>query len=271
VPAIVQKGSGELKLNLSPMIDVVFLILIYFIVSMQMEPSLDNIIKLAPVLRASRQEDALLQIYILPAKVDKYGNLDPDSTGLIAFSDKAKTPDTCALGHRILDERGDYIPNALVDGSGNPIPDLQKAKAAAFKENAPPPVFMCARYAEHPDQELGKPFPPSAEVGPYLKLAEVPWVLAEKKKEVFEIMLANRNARRARNGEPALTEAQEKELEESIPLMIKADRNTFYGRILQVVNMSKMEPAEIKNFAFVTLPEASAEVQAKLAEQSENE
>lgn len=245
------KSKDSVSLNLSPMIDVVFLILIYFIVSMQMEPSLDNIIKLPPVLRASKQEDALLQIYVLPAKIRADGSVVDDSTGLIAFSDKAKTPDTCSNGHRILDkETQNYIPNSLTDVNGVPIADLQKAKARAFKENAPPPIFLCATCG--------------AEVGPYVKLQDVPAVIKEKKAEVFDLMLANRNARRRNEGKDPLSPEEEKQLEDGIALMIKADEKTFYGRILQVVNFAKSEEAGIKNFAFVTDPKSSADVQEKM-------
>jgi biopolymer transport protein ExbD len=260
-----EKDTSELRLNLSPMIDVTFLILIYFIVSMQMEPSLDNIIKLPPVLRASRQEDALLQIYILPAKVKKDGSVVRDSTGLIAFSDKAKTPQECELGHPIMDENGNYIPGALVDAQGRPVQDLQKAKARAFKEDAPPPIFKCAQpHGEVPDRMREA----SREIGPYVKLHQVPALLRDKKEEVLTIMARNRAMRRKVEPTEANLVKIEKELEDSIALMIKADQNTFYGRILQVVNIAKTDTlSSIKNFAFVTLPEASQEVQKKLAEQ----
>ncbi|MBD3242142.1 MAG: hypothetical protein GF331_16240 [Chitinivibrionales bacterium] len=250
--------SEELKLNLSPMIDCVFLILIYFIVSMQMEPSLDNIIKLPPVLRASKQEDALLQIYILPAKVRKDGSVIPDSTGLIAFSDKAKTPDQCPTCNQPIKDQNDvYIPNALQWPDGRPIPDLQKAMAAAFSDSTPPPVFHCA----YPNC--------GGEVGPYVKLHEVPMLLREKKKEVLDLMARSRNAERAKDGRPELSEEEREALKDSIALMIKADEHTFYGRILQVVNMAKDTTADIKNFAFVTDPKASAEAQAILENQQE--
>jgi biopolymer transport protein ExbD len=252
------KKSQQVRIDLSPMIDVVFLILIYFVVSMQMEPSLDNIIKLPPAKKAVKQEDPLLQIYVLPARVDVYGNIVPDSTGLIAFSDKAKTPDACLLGHELLDKDGNYIPNSLLDENGAAIADLQKAKAAVFKENAPPPVFICARHAEHPDQVTGR-FAPSAEVGPYLRLQDVPGVLKQKKKQVFELMLSNQNSRRANEGKGPLSSEEMKKLEDGITLMIKADANTFYGRILQVVNMAKDTTAGIKNFAFITDPGSAAE------------
>jgi hypothetical protein len=51
--------------------------------------------------------------------------------------------------------------------------------------------------------------------------------------------------------------------------MIKADRNAFYGRILQVVNYSKVGTEEepgIKNFAFVTDPKTSQEARQILEE-----
>jgi biopolymer transport protein ExbD len=249
--AFAERAKRDAKLNLSPMIDVVFLILIYFIVSMQMEPTLDNIIKLPPVLRASKQEDALLQIYILPAKVRKDGRVVPDSTGLIAFSDKAKTPDICPhCGQPLKDANGLFVPHSLLTVSGEPIPDLQKAMAAAFSEDAPPPVFLCASCG--------------GEVGPYVKLHEVPLLLREKKKEVLELMVRNRNVTREKMGADPLDSLGKKALEDSIALMIKADEHTFYGRILQVVNMAKDTTAGIKNFAFVTLPEASAEAQQVL-------
>jgi biopolymer transport protein ExbD len=248
-------GGDELKLNLSPMIDCVFLILIYFIVSMQMEPSLDNIIKLPPVLRASKQEDALLQIYILPAKVRKDGSVIADSIGLIAFSDKAKTPDNCPTCNQPLKDRNEvYIPGALTTTDGVPIPDLQKAMAAAFSEEAPPPVFLCSNCG--------------GEVGPYVKLHEMPALLREKKKEVLDLMARSRNVKRAKQGLPPLNDDEKEALEDSIALMIKADGNTFYGRILQVVNMAKDTTADIKNFAFVTDPKTSAEAKAILEKRS---
>ncbi len=253
-----KEKSEELRLNLSPMIDCVFLILIYFIVSMQMEPSLDNIIKLPPVLRASKQEDALLQIYILPAKVRKDGSVVADSTGLIAFSDKAKTPDRCpnpACKQPLKDQNKVYIPGALTMTDGTPIQDLQKAMAAAFSEEAPPPVFLCSKCG--------------AEVGPYVKLHQVPVELREKKKEVLELMVRNRNVQREKNNQNPLSEEEREALEDSVALMIKADEHTFYGRILQVVNMAKDTTADIKNFAFVTDPKASAEAQAILEKQKE--
>jgi biopolymer transport protein ExbD len=249
-----RKEGEELRLNLSPMIDCTFLILIYFIVSMQMEPSLDNIIKLPPVLKATKQEDALLQIYVLPAKIDEHGYVVQDSTGLIAFSDKAKTPRYCPTCQAtLLGEDGGYIAGALTTVDRVTIDDLQKAMAAAFSDEAPPPVFVCANCGN--------------EVGPYVKLRDVPKVLREKKKEVIDLMARSRNVQRAKQGLAPLTDDQKEALEDTVALMIKADNHTFYGRILQVVNMAKDTTAGIKNFAFVTDPTTSAEAKAVLEEQ----
>jgi len=244
------KKSEEVALNLSPMIDVVFLILIYFIVSMQMEPSLDNIIKLPPVRKASEQEDAFLQIYVLPAKVEAGGNIDPDSTGLVAFSDKAKTPEACpTCNARIKNEQGIYIPGSLLDMSGEPVMDLQKIMADVFGSGGRPPAFICAACG--------------GEVGPYLKMREIPKVLNTKKKEVLQMVVRRKNFEREEAGMGPMSPAEEKELEKEIPLMIKADEQAFYGRILQVVNMARDTASDVKNFAFITDPATSEEVLSK--------
>ena len=56
-----------------------------------------------------------------------------------------------------------------------------------------------------------------------------------------------------------MNEEEKEALEDSIALMIKGDVHTYYGRILQVVNMAKDTTAGIKNFAFVTDPTTSQE------------
>ncbi len=244
-----ESKKEELKLNLSPMIDVVFLILIYFIVSMQMEPSLDNIIKLPPIFNAVEQDTALLQIYVLPAKVQQGGAIVADSTGLVAFSDKSKTPSHCdQCNTPLLDDRGMYIPNRLIDPEGNPLVDLQEKMAEAYGAKTRPPAFSCATCGN--------------EVSPYLRLDEIPMALREKKKEVVEKLVANENIRRKETGNPVMSSQEIDELEKRIKLMIKADEKAFYGRILQVVNMAKDTTADIREFAFVTNPESSKEVKA---------
>ena len=90
-----QRKNIELKLNLSPMIDVVFLILIYFIVSLEMEPSLDDRLQLPDARYSAKQDSTELQIYVLRPSLNPDGTINPDSTGLIAFADRAGNPDSC--------------------------------------------------------------------------------------------------------------------------------------------------------------------------------
>jgi biopolymer transport protein ExbD len=245
-----KRKSGGVSLNLSPMIDVTFLLIIYFIVTLQMEPSLDNIIKLPPVFHATKQEDALLQIYVLPANILPGGNINKDSTGLVAFSDKARTPDSCPVCRQPFKDANQlYIPNSLVDGDGKPIVDLKATMANYLGETQKPPAFKCAKC--------------NAEISPYLKLDEIPRVLKSKKEEVLKLMVRRKNFEREKKGEAPMTEQEIDAIKDEIPLMIKADDKAFYGRILQVVNMAKDTTSKIKNVAFITRSDAAEEVQSK--------
>ncbi len=238
------------------MIDVVFLILIYFIVSMEMEPSLDDIIHLPPVFHAVEQDTSLLQIYVLPAKVGSGGRIVPDSTGLIAFSDKATTPAFCPqCSLRIKDQRGYYIEGSLLDKHGKPVVKLQERMAEAYSKGTRPPAFFCSRCGE--------------EISPYVNLDKVPRLLRARKKEVVKELVASENAKRANEGKPKLTEVEIERLRKNIKLMIKADNKAFYGRILQVVNMAKDTMCDIQRFAFVTKPEASKEAKSSINEESQ--
>ena len=60
-----------------------------------------------------------------------------------------------------------------------------------------------------------------------------------------------------------MSKEDEKRIADDLPLMIKADENAFYGRILEVVNMAKDTSCDIKKFTFVTLAEASLEAKKK--------
>lgn len=63
-----RKGGGlELKIDMSPMIDCVFQLLIFFIVTLKMDPSLDDIMKLPNAFKSARQEELNMEIYVLPA------------------------------------------------------------------------------------------------------------------------------------------------------------------------------------------------------------
>jgi len=218
-----------------------------------MESSLDNIIKLPPILNAAKQEDALLQIYVLPAKIKEGGSIHRDSTGLIAFSDKAKAPSNCPQCNApFKTDNGLYIPNSLVGPDTIPLPDLKSAMAQAYKDGGRPPALACAKCGH--------------EISPYLKLREIPEILKKKKEDVLQLMVRQKNFEREKKGEGPMTEEEVEAFEKTIPLMIKADNKAFYGRILQVVNMAKDTLCDIQNFAFITLPEASKEAQAELAE-----
>jgi len=67
-PGFVKKDINQkYSINMSPMIDVVFQILIFFIVTLEMDPSLDDIMRLPDAFKASRQEELNMEIYLLPA------------------------------------------------------------------------------------------------------------------------------------------------------------------------------------------------------------
>lgn len=253
-----RKKFKDFNLNLVPMIDVTSFILLALAIltmSMKKEASLDNILKLPPVVHASKQDKTLLQIYVLPATILPGGNVNPDSTGLIAFMGKAQIPARCPNCKLPLrDAKGGYIPGSLTDMRGKPMQTIQSNVGVSSPEEAKlkterPPSYLCSRC--------------KFEISPYLKLDEIPKALSEKKREVLDQMVATENFSRTRKQQPHLTPAEIKKLEEAIPLMVKADNNAFYGRILQVVDMAQDKLCDIKKFTFVTLPEASAQAQKK--------
>ncbi|MDD5672661.1 MAG: biopolymer transporter ExbD [Chitinivibrionales bacterium] len=256
--ALLKKKSKPMdNLNLVPMIDITSFILLALAIlamSMKKEASLDNIVKLPPILHANKQDKTLLQIYILPAKILAGGYIDPDSTGLVAFTGKGKPPLTCpncALSFR--DKQGVYIPGALLDLSKKPVQSLQqeKEKEVASGGMMMPPAYLCSRCGY--------------EISPYLKLDDIPKVIGAKKKEVLAEMVRTENFSREKAGKPLLTKQETDAIEKEIPLMIKADEKAFYGRILQVVNMAKDTASDIRKFAFISLPEAAEEVVERAA------
>lgn len=257
-----KKSKVMLDLNVVPMIDITSFILLSLAIlnmSMKKEASLDNILKLPPVLHAAKQNSTQLQIYVLPAVILPGGYVHPDSTGLVAFMGKSQVPiecPNCKLSFRT--EKNEYIPNSLLDQGGKPVATMQTVekddKNAQAEEEKKlkqerPPAYKCSRCG--------------AEVSPYLKLDEIPGALKKKKKEVVDQTVNTENYSRQQKGMPPLSEADIKKIEDDIPLMIKADDLSFYGRILQVVNMAMDTSCNIKKFAFVTLPEASLEAQKK--------
>jgi biopolymer transport protein ExbD len=256
-----KKLPSEINLNLIPMIDITSFILIalaILVMSMKKEASLDNILKLPPVLHSAKQDTTQLQIYILPAKIRRGGAIDPDSTGLVAFSGKGKAPNACPnckLAFR--DEKLNYIPNTLLDEGLTPLVSMSKEGSAeeiqASMSTERPPAYYCSRC--------------KYEISPYLKLDEIPLVLKKKKMEICSLLVGAENGARLRMGGTPLKPEEVKLVEDNIPLMIKADDYAFFGRILQVINMVKDTSVNIKKFAFVTL--ASASLAAKKSEDKE--
>ncbi|MBL8027457.1 MAG: biopolymer transporter ExbD [Fibrobacteres bacterium] len=253
------KKKMMLDLNVVPMIDITSFILLSLAIlnmSMKKEASLDNILKLPPVLHASKQNNTQLQIYVLPAAILKGGYVHPDSTGLVAFMDKSQVPIECPFCKApFRNEKREYIAGSLLDASGKPLAQLgamedKKDEAAnAKKATEKPPAHTCAKC--------------KGEISPYLKLDDIPKALKEKKKTLVDEWKNAENLSRAAKQVAPLNEKEIKEYEDGLPLMIKADDLAFYGRILQVVNMAMDTSCAIKKFAFVTLPEASLEAKKK--------
>jgi biopolymer transport protein ExbD len=257
-----KKPEPMTNLNLVPMIDVTSFILLSLAIltmSMKKEASLDNILQLPPILHSTKQDTTQLQIYVLPANILRGGYIDPDSTGLVAFSGKGGVPkecDSCHLAFR--NASGEYLTGTLLDQAGKPIATLKneqtsKADQAVMDSllaRERPPAYLCSRCRK--------------EISPYLKLDEIPLLLAKKKKEVVDLLVNTENASRARSKSDPMSKDEIKRVEDNIPLMIKADDRAFYGRILQVVNKVKADTAcNIKKFSFVTLASASLEAQPK--------
>lgn len=60
-------SAMKMRIEMSPMIDCVFQLLIFFIVTLQMDPSLDDIMRLPGAYKSARQEELNMEIYLLPA------------------------------------------------------------------------------------------------------------------------------------------------------------------------------------------------------------
>jgi biopolymer transport protein ExbD len=252
------KKKLMIDLNLVPMIDITSFILLALAIlamSMKKEASLDNILTLPPILHSAKQDTTDLQIYILPAKVLEGGVICPDSTGLVAFTGKGKPPSKCPnCAFVFRNEKAEYLPGTLLDMAKKPVQTMAKAVEDEGSEESKlskeiPPAYYCSNCG--------------FEISPYLKLDEIPKALKAKKKEVVDLIVQIENAARANVQKPPLDEKQIKEIDESIPLMIKADDKAFYGRILEVVNMAKDTSCAIKKFAFVTEASASLDAQKK--------
>jgi len=263
-----KKLSAEINLNLVPMIDVTSFILLslgILVMSMKKEASLDNVLTLPAVAHAAKQDTAQLQIYVLQAALLPGGYINPDSTGLVAFMGKASVPAECQkCGMRFRDQNGQYIPNSLLDISGKkPVLSVQsmgkQTEAEAQKlSKEKPPAYLCSQCR--------------TEISPYLRLDEIPPLLkAEKEKVVKEFMAAEHANYIKLHGTDmpeSLAKVREDSLKHQIPLMIKADNEAFYGRILQVINMTRDTTCDIRKFAFIT--NAAAAEQAQKAERDKS-
>jgi biopolymer transport protein ExbD len=254
---------SEVNLNLVPMIDVTSFILLalgILVMSMKKEASLDNILKLPMVANAMKLDTTQLQIYILPSSLTRGGYVNPDSTGLVAFVGKAAVPEWCPhCGTAALRDRktGEYIPGSLVDDKGQPIMSIGGAAQQTEEEQAKlaserPPAYWCASC--------------HGEISPYSKLEDLPELLGRAKKGVIQQFLDAERAQYVKEHgvdmSPELVKSREDSIKHNIPLMIKADDETFYGRVLQVVNVARGDTlCDIRKFAFVTSAEAAEKAQ----------
>ncbi|MFH1761303.1 MAG: biopolymer transporter ExbD [bacterium] len=263
-----KRRKVEIKLNLSPMIDVVFLILIYFIVSIEMEPSLDDRLHLADARYSAKQDSTELQIYILKASFLPNGSINPDSTGLIAFADRAGNPDTCIYCKTPFQTEVEGI---MVPDPSKFItkPYIVNTKARIIRGGVPETVDSVtmdilvdsANIVEdiklRPQQIEGtNKF--CAKCGKnvlFVDLDSIPIVLKKKQEEILDLWVAKENLIRQAGGKAEIGEQEKEDMKASIALMIKADDRTFYIRILQVVNMAKR--VGIQKFALVTSSESS--------------
>lgn len=258
-----RKLAREININLVPMIDVTSFILLslgILVMSMKKEASLDNVLILPEVAHASKQDTAQLQIYILPASLLPGGYINPDSTGPVAFMGKASVPLECPkCGLRLRDQNMQYIPNTLLDITGkkliSSIQSMGKQSEAEVERLSKerPQAYLCSQC--------------KTEISPYLRLDEIPPLLkAEKEKVVKEFMASEKASYFKMHGQdmpPEMEKAHEDSLKHRIPLMIKADNEAFYGRILQVINMTRDTTCDIRKFAFISSSMAAEKAQKK--------
>ena len=172
------------------MIDITSFILLalgILVMSMKKEASLDNVLTLPEVARASKQDTAQLQIYILQAALLPGGYINADSTGLVAFMGKASIPAKCTRCNApFRDENGQYIPNSLFDITGKKAiaqigsSNKQTEEDVAQISKEKPPAYKCAQC--------------KLEISPYLKLDEIPPLLKAEKERVVKEFLLTENA-----------------------------------------------------------------------------
>ena len=89
----------------------------------------------------------------------------------------------------------------------------------------------------------------------FVSLDMIPMALKKKREEIFAKLIVRENITREQKGRPPLSEEEKDNLKNNMPLMIKADSKTIYGRIIQVVE--KAREVDITKFALVTSAESS--------------
>jgi biopolymer transport protein ExbD len=260
---------SDAKLSLSPMIDVTFLLLIYFIVSIQMEPSLDDRLALPDARYSVKQEESTLQIYVLKAHLNQDGSINPDSTGLIAFADRAGAPDSCMYcGQSFKMKVGNadvpdtttwrtesYVINAkgrIVPGGVPEIVDTNTQELIVGSEEKED-VVIKDKVLEGRNKYCNR----CGNNMLFVTLDMVPKALDQARDKLLEKIIAVKNAERMQKQPPLppLSKEEIDRMKEDMPLMIKADSKTFYGRIIQVVERAR--EAGVTKFALVTSSESA--------------
>ncbi len=186
----------KLRIDMSPMIDVVFQLLIFFIVTLKMDPSLDDIMRLPDAYKSARQEELNMEIYLLPA-------------GVIATKEGVYTAEGW------LDENGMLSSKEGVDFSGQ----------IAFSSKG-----------DYSDM--------------FVHLDDVPYMIDKEREKKSKDLIKHMNNQRKNAGKLPLNNAQIDSVKAGMSLLIKAHKDVFYGRVLQVVEKAK--EAGVFTFAFVT-------------------
>lgn len=200
------REESKFRIDMSPMIDCVFQLLIFFIVTLQMDPSLDDVLQLPDAFKSKRQEELNMEIYILPAGI-----------GVERTGEKY------------------YIENWLTeDGLLNASETVDYSGLIAF-----------AAKGDYEDM--------------FVRLDDVPYMIDLERKKKSKDLFRALNVQRAQRKLPPFNKQQEDSVKANMALLIKADKDVFYGRVLQVVEKAK--EANVFNFSFVTSVQSSQEME----------
>ena len=196
-----KKEGLKLSIEMSPMIDCVFQLLIFFIVTLQMDPSLDDIMQLPDAYKSARQEELNMEIYLLPA-------------GMVA------TKEGLYVEEGWLNEDGSLNSEEGSDYSGQ----IAFASKGDFDSM-------------------------------FVHIDDVPYLIDIEREKKSKELIRHQNIQRKKLGKLPYTEAQRDSIKNNMALLIKAHKDVFYGRVLQVVEKAK--DAGVTTFAFVTNVESS--------------